>query len=180
MAIRVCSGCGEAKSDDNFKVVHRRNRTERLTVCKACDKKYHREWYLKNREKVLAQSKVWYEFHSDERKAAAMAWYRANTAKHRKLSRDWHGRSFGFTPETEAALAKIQDGKCAICTREFRSQKETHRDHDHETGKARGLLCSSCNTCLGHYEKRMREAGLVLAPFDAYLANPPTANIKGL
>lgn len=44
-----------------------------------------------------------------------------------------------------------QNGKCAIC-----NSFETHDkhgvlavDHDHKTGKIRGLLCFKCNTALG-------------------------------
>lgn len=54
-------------------------------------------------------------------------------------------------------LAK-QDGVCAAC-----GQPETKRssgkmvkmlavDHDHATGKVRGLLCHNCNVALGYME----------------------------
>lgn len=42
-----------------------------------------------------------------------------------------------------------QQGKCAICEVQlnFESRK-WHVDHDHTTGKARGVLCHHCNTNL--------------------------------
>jgi hypothetical protein len=42
-----------------------------------------------------------------------------------------------------------QDGRCAIasCIREARSV-----DHDHQTGKVRGLLCQGCNIAVGFLE----------------------------
>lgn len=43
-----------------------------------------------------------------------------------------------------------QQGKCKICSKEM---KVPHVDHDHVTGKYRGLLCVSCNNGLGIYEK---------------------------
>jgi hypothetical protein len=52
------------------------------------------------------------------------------------------------------------DPKCSNpgCTNTTR----LHMDHDHETGKFRALLCSGCNTGLGHLkEDRQRILGLV-------------------
>lgn len=61
---------------------------------------------------------------------------------------------FGISIETYNALLDVQNGRCAIC-----HQKETDTlrgkvkslavDHDHNTGKIRGLLCSSCNKAIG-------------------------------
>jgi hypothetical protein len=52
-----------------------------------------------------------------------------------------------------------QGGKCGICGNDLEPMEErtrgkvTHFDHCHETGKLRGLLCFSCNSKLGFYEK---------------------------
>ena len=48
-----------------------------------------------------------------------------------------------------------QDGKCALCgTTEIKgNSKYFSVDHDHKTGRVRGLLCTVCNTDLGVYEK---------------------------
>lgn len=43
-----------------------------------------------------------------------------------------------------------QDGRCAICSRHHSEfSKKLAVDHDHATGKIRGLLCSNCNTGIG-------------------------------
>lgn len=45
-----------------------------------------------------------------------------------------------------------QDRKCAICSEPIQKQgKGTHIDHNHDTGKVRGLLCPRCNTGLGQF-----------------------------
>lgn len=43
-----------------------------------------------------------------------------------------------------------QEGKCAICKRhQSEFKKRLVVDHNHKTGKIRGLLCSPCNRMLG-------------------------------
>lgn len=39
-------------------------------------------------------------------------------------------------------------GRCAICKRELRLVV----DHDHETGRVRGMLCRRCNLGIGHLD----------------------------
>jgi hypothetical protein len=48
-----------------------------------------------------------------------------------------------------------QDGKCGICGTAFESANAGRVDHDHETGKVRGLLCIGCNIGLGHLGDRL-------------------------
>lgn len=52
------------------------------------------------------------------------------------------------TAELEKLLAvgKCQNPGCG-------ATKRLHIDHDHETGKVRGLLCGGCNTALGHLKE---------------------------
>jgi len=43
-----------------------------------------------------------------------------------------------------------QNNCCAICGRNFSEfKKGAQVDHNHQTGKVRGLLCSPCNTAIG-------------------------------
>lgn len=57
--------------------------------------------------------------------------------------------SYGITlSEYEMKLAE-QRGNCAICERPASIfKKGLHVDHNHKTGKIRGLLCTNCNTRL--------------------------------
>ena len=43
------------------------------------------------------------------------------------------------------SLYKRQRGVCAICERD----RELVFDHDHKTGRVRGLLCRPCNVAIG-------------------------------
>lgn len=62
------------------------------------------------------------------------------------------------------ALARWQDGRCAICGKD----RELVCDHDHETGLVRGWLCKSCNTGEGTH----REPDSIFA---RYRERPPAA-----
>jgi hypothetical protein len=43
-----------------------------------------------------------------------------------------------------------QNGKCVVCGCEKNGSKENFCvDHDHTTGKVRGLLCHNCNVSIG-------------------------------
>lgn len=46
-----------------------------------------------------------------------------------------------------------QGGGCAICGREAGSQA-LDVDHNHTTGKVRGLLCRRCNGLVGVFERK--------------------------
>lgn len=66
------------------------------------------------------------------------------------------GRKYGITVERLDEMMIEQNGLCAVC--EGPSTKIHHGsqkvmdlcvDHDHETGKVRGLLCDRCNRAIG-------------------------------
>lgn len=63
-------------------------------------------------------------------------------------------RNFGVTINEYEMLLLKQKGVCAICKEEERG-KNLAVDHDHKTGRVRGLLCSRCNTVLGRVEDRV-------------------------
>lgn len=59
----------------------------------------------------------------------------------------------------EDELFTKQEGKCAVCRIEIflpcrynGDQQAACLDHDHKTGKIRGLLCHGCNLIIGRYE----------------------------
>ncbi|RPE39691.1 recombination endonuclease VII [Streptomyces sp. Ag109_O5-1] len=77
---------------------------------------------------------------------------------------------YGVDKAMFEAMYFEQDGKCAIpiCTREAVSV-----DHDHETGRVRGLVCQGCNIALGFLESAswVADARTYLADADTPL--PP-------
>ena len=59
------------------------------------------------------------------------------------------GSDFGLTFQEYEDLLEAQNGLCAICKEKCLSGRRLAVDHDHVTGKVRGLLCLNCNTLLG-------------------------------
>lgn len=61
----------------------------------------------------------------------------------------------GVTDAQFWELYRRQQGRCGICGKRLRTDryKAVATDHNHETGKIRGLLCSRCNLGLGHFEE---------------------------
>lgn len=56
---------------------------------------------------------------------------------------------YNLTKEVFALLLDEQGGGCAICGGPPTTKHGFHVDHDHETGRIRGILCHGCNTALG-------------------------------
>lgn len=59
-------------------------------------------------------------------------------------------KKYGITPELYLSMVEEQKGLCLICKQS--SESKLNVDHDHETGKVRGLLCGPCNNGLGCFK----------------------------
>lgn len=77
----------------------------------------------------------------------------------------WLRRAYGITSEQYDAMLAAQGGVCAICKSEPKKNR-LHVDHDHDTGRVRGLLCVACNSRL-EWALERREA------IDEYIAVIP-------
>jgi Recombination endonuclease VII len=72
-------------------------------------------------------------------------------------------KAISYEAELEA-----QGGVCAICARPPSGKRRLYLDHDHTTGRFRGLLCDRCNRLLGYADDDQR----VLAAAIEYLSRP--------
>jgi hypothetical protein len=107
--------------------------------CQQCDKDWKHEWYLQNLKKCKLQGRE-------------SGW---------KAQGIINSDGSTFTMLDYDRLYQIQQGKCAICKRhqtEFKSRFCV--DHNHKTGKIRGLLCRRDNHMLGTVEK-LKETDLL-------------------
>lgn len=129
---------------------------------KAYMKEYHKNQYKNNKDAIDNRNKEYYVQHKEEITQYKQKWYKENKKDiqmrqkekynyddNRKYSLKAH---YGLTPDDYTRLFEKQDGKCAICkTPQEKLSSRLHVDHDHKTGKIRGLLCQKCNHGLGQF-----------------------------
>lgn len=78
---------------------------------------------------------------------------------------------YGISPEEFDAMLAAQGGGCAICgtTEWMGNGKVPHVDHDHATGRIRGILCGNCNLGIG----KLGDDPVRLRAAAAYLEREP-------
>lgn len=82
---------------------------------------------------------------------------------------------YGLTPTQAEIILKLRkSGRCYICNKKPSGSKRgpnsvLHVDHDHSTGKIRGLVCNHCNRALGAFY----DDPSLMAKATKYLKNPP-------
>ena len=80
--------------------------------------------------------------------ARVRIYHKDNKAKVTKRQLISHRRRlYGLNEEKYNNMILSQNNLCAICNKP--SDKTLHIDHDHVTGRVRGLLCHTCNTGIG-------------------------------
>jgi hypothetical protein len=99
-------------------------------------------------ERVKEQRRVWAVTHKEDRRK-----YReANKEKMNKQSKEWYyahkEELYGITKDIYNDMLEKQDYRCAICGVSFAVMKPCI-DHDHTTGRVRGILCHKCNRGIG-------------------------------
>jgi hypothetical protein len=84
--------------------------------------------------------------------ARVKIYHKDNKAKVTKRQLISHRRRlYGLNEEEYNNMILSQNNLCAICNKP--SDKTLHIDHDHVTGRVRGLLCSNCNLGIGLLEE---------------------------
>jgi hypothetical protein len=108
--------------------------------CKACaqayQNKYRKERYAQD---PAYRSKV---------KEKSSAYQRQNPKSKLKSVL----KAYGLTLSGYENLLQLQGGVCKVCSRSPDENKRLEIDHDHATGRVRGLLCGLCNKGLGLFQ----------------------------
>jgi hypothetical protein len=121
--VRTCGTCDVEKAISEFRTLKKGKRGRvyysTLHTCRACERLVSRKYYAANKDK-------WADSYSHIYQVAR----------------------YGITPDDYATMLELQDGRCAVCKRVQEGQRLAV-DHDHVTGKVRGLLCNQCNRGIG-------------------------------
>lgn len=148
--LKRCSKCKEEKTRDCF--VKDKNRKDGLyPQCKACRKKFDQD----NKEKITVRRKIYDEKPENKKRQSNYNKKRREKPENIKREKDSHLKNnYGITIQEFEAFEKQQDERCRICKKHKSEagRKGLHVDHNHKTGKVRGLLCTSCNQGLGRFK----------------------------
>ena len=119
------------------------------------NKQYLHDWYLKHKQRILKRNKIRYNLKKESILLKGKEYRLKNKEKVEKQKRIGKLKyRYGITLEIYSQMLEAQNNVCAIChlpeSRKSRSGSYILSvDHDHKTGKVRGLLCHRCNNCLG-------------------------------
>lgn len=121
--LKTCQQCRVRKPTSAFSPNPKRPGSFR-SKCRPCTAQISARYHGENREKILA-----------------------------KMIAARLKKCYGLTVEQYHAMKTKQGGGCAICgsTTPGGKDNKLHVDHDHKTGKVRGLLCNRCNIALGGF-----------------------------
>lgn len=131
--MKICFRCKKEKTDPEFR---ERSAGVLHSWCKACFGVVSTQWLRDHptaAKKISAQNR------------------RKNS---RRMHESYFVESYGIDFEDWARMYEACEGRCPGCTIKLNPNASgrrelVHVDHEHNTGKVRGLLCARCNLALG-------------------------------
>jgi hypothetical protein len=113
----------------------KQNKDGRTSHCKECRNRSRRE-YGRNHQPELTKIR--------------REWYIGKRAEQLAKAKAYNLRRYGITLFEYDKMLDEQGGVCKICKEPPSKRFSLSVDHDHETGRVRGLLCGNCNFALGY------------------------------
>lgn len=170
---RPCEKCGRRFAPTR--------KTQRFCTSRCRSAAIARRDYWKHVDKRRADARAERHRNRDKWREYQRAYNAANRDRltqaaraHRERNRDRYfdlrlQREYGITLDDYNRILAEQGGGCGICgvvaARSKAGGTRLHVDHDHATGKARGLLCDTCNRGIGQLgddPERLRAAARYL------------------
>ena len=138
------------KNKDRIKAKSAQYYAENRKVCLERMAERHKA----NPEKMRKRVRDYYHNNPEYKKKTqgySKKWVKNNPEQRKFYTRNSRIRAYGISPERYREMLEEQGNRCAICGGE--NKRLMAIDHDHKTGKVRGLLCDTCNLSLGHIER---------------------------
>lgn len=145
---KVCTKCKLSKSSEDY---HKQTNSKDgySNWCKVCGYDNLKIWRKKNPDKIKKNAK---NFRINNPKAYYNSQYKSK---------------YGISIEEYNRLFDIQKGQCKICKIDSKElPRKLAVDHNHVTGKVRGLLCGNCNVAIGN----LKESVIIIKEALNYLA----------
>jgi hypothetical protein len=155
-------GCGESKLSAEFG--RNRTRGDGLSFyCLECTRERNRRWYRESRRKLGRQVRdhswipegfrwcpaceqpVAHEDYARNSRTRHGFGSRCRSCKAAADRAAYFLRTYGLREADVVALRARQGNRCSLCG----DPDPGHVDHDHSSGRVRGLLCERCNLALG-------------------------------
>lgn len=134
METKYCTKCGKNKPLSGFHLSIRA-KDGLQSWCKACRSEDQAEYYIEHREEKAAYNAA---------RTKELTLYRRKCNLYYK---------YGITLKEYDEMLESQGNACAICGKTPEENgKRLYVDHNHKTGKVRGLLCANCNKALGFFQ----------------------------
>jgi hypothetical protein len=112
-------------------------------------KTYMKAYGETHREERRAYMKAYGETHREEKRAYDKVYGKTYYEVHREERRaSVIMRKYRVSRQSAELLVSLRDGEGAWCDICRTTNGPFMIDHDHETGRIRGILCRSCNTAL--------------------------------
>jgi hypothetical protein len=121
---------------------------------------YNRIYQQENREKINATRQRYYRLHVEAERSRSLKYYRENPAQVKLKGQQYRQkkpkqylvshlrRKYNLSIADYNRLLESQNHLCA--TPGCGSSTRLCVDHDHTTGRIRGILCHKCNLAAGH------------------------------
>jgi hypothetical protein len=138
-----------------------------MKICSVCKKDKPRTDFYKCSDTSTGLDSSCKECAKSREKSDKIQAYRKSPeAKRIKRERNFI-KTYGITIEEYDRISELQGNKCLICGGNSWDGRHLAIDHNHKTGKIRGLLCSMCNRGLGMF----KDSVLLLQKAEQYLTD---------
>lgn len=113
-------------------------------------------WRARNPEKVLERGRIYDRSRYEKRKPFIRDYQREYQRKNKSMSRHYRLKHvYGITQDDYNSLFKKQNGQCSCCGRHQTDiGKVLCVEHNHKSGKVRGLVCHRCNLAIAVIENK--------------------------